>query len=53
MRLGKIGWDNYVPNREDGVDLIILVSYEAQLFFHSTHIGVCEIRSIEIIGEVH
>lgn len=41
------------PYSEDGVDLIELVAFEAQLFPHTRDVCIVEIGAIKIIQEVH
>lgn len=42
-----------VSNREDGIDLVQLVSPEAQLLSHSRYISIVEVCPIKIIDEIH
>ena len=51
---GKIGRDltDNVSHREDGVDLVEFIPLEVQLFAHSRHVGIVDIRTIEIISKV-
>ena len=41
------------PNSKHCIDLIELISFETQLFFHPTHICILKIRTIKIIHEIH
>ena len=41
------------PNSENGVDLIELVSLEAQLFPHARNIRIVEVCAIKIVQKVH
>jgi hypothetical protein len=38
----------HVPHGENGVDLVELIAFEAQLFSHARNIGIVEICAIEV-----
>jgi hypothetical protein len=43
----------HLPYSEDGVDLVELVAFEAQLFPHTRDVRIVEIGAVKIIQEVH
>lgn len=42
-----------VADGEDGVDLIELISPEAQLFSHARNIGIVQICAVQVVEKVH
>jgi len=43
----------HTPNGKHSINLIILIPLEPQLLFHPTHIRICQVRTIQIIREIH
>jgi len=44
---------NCISHSEDGVDLVELISSEVELFPHASDIGIGQVRTIQVIEEVH
>lgn len=42
-----------VTNSKDGVDLVELVPVKCKLFFHTTHVRVVKVGSIQVIQKIH